>query len=81
MYTTETLSNENNQNQKTLNNTFKRKLKLKKIKNEDPIPEYKTGRWSQQEQRNFINACLIYGSDWKKVFIQFSIFKLLIIFF
>ena len=69
MYSDTITKEEDNKNQESLNNTFKRKRRLKK-KEENKNhqnSEYKTGRWSQQEQRNFINGCLLYGSDWKKV--------------
>lgn len=71
MYREENSSNNNiSKNQKSLNLNTKPKRKLKKLK-EDKITQSKiqqnTGRWSKEEQKNFINACLIYGSNWKKV--------------
>lgn len=70
MYTVDPLSKEETKNQKNSNKLLKRRRKLKKqIETDINLQKktYLTGRWNIQEQRNFINACLLYGSDWKKV--------------
>ena len=51
-----------------LDDCFRKKIKLKKLRN--PIKKegnFNTGRWSQEEHLRFIEAILKYGNEWKNV--------------
>jgi len=34
---------------------------------QDELREYKTGRWTEDEHKLFLEALMIYGKDWDKI--------------
>ena len=46
---------------------------INKEKESSDTEEYNYGRWNEEEHIKFIKGCLLYGNDWKKVYIIFLI--------
>lgn len=63
-------SKENIKTKKYFNSELKLKKRYKlKVKKEktDNSSNFGKGRWTEDEQRSFLNACIRHGSNWKKV--------------
>jgi hypothetical protein len=63
------IQKENKSDEQVIKLKIKRNRKLKKVLKTKDLKEaiFKKGRWSSEEQKNFINKVLLYGGNWKKV--------------
>jgi hypothetical protein len=48
----------------------KRKMNIQRIR--QITPNAKTGRWNEEEQDLFVEYCLLFGNNWKKVKFNFN---------